>query len=626
MTKREEVLADIGKEVTKQVANNITREMKGDGLVGAQKELNETLNEIIARQARVKVQLFRVDPINPTVERYVSTLENIDPSLLLENGLEATVKAWCGGGKYRVKLQAEGIKEKVQGIEIEGDPLPPVPERNLRVPQNALMTLGPGQFQAGPGFAGLLGLPQPAPAPADTAATKAMGAMENITSVMLAKILGGDDDRRSSRESDELRALREMVADLKREKEIAAATAAHQREMAELNAKLEKMAAAMEKPAVAPQEGTFEKVLALATAVLPAALQAKSAADAAQMQLLTSVLAMSKNDGQKELVQALLSKPDQSDQMLKVYEAMGSMMGTSVQLTQGIINQMASLQGDSRPWYQEVALQLASSIGDVAQAVMSKSEPVKVKAEVRRVDDVQDVELDEAASAAAAAAQQQLEAAQQPEQLAGIVGPSRKDPKYAGDFFVKVFSLIEGDAPAPEVAFRVWKHATSGDTEALAWVRDPEGYTAQMLLGFVQRREMDMTEERFDAIVAAMVDLHDHFRNGGTAEAYCQHYGVRIGLPKRVHVVPVEKATDEEIAAAKAEAAGTATHDAPAAPAEPEEEDAPAPAPTVATPGLDRVPPPPQKQAVAAVGPERVPPPSSPMPPASASIPTEPKA
>ena len=619
MSAKEDVLKEVGKIVAKDAAKQMAAEMKGgDQLVGAAKELNDTLNEVIAKQSTVKLQVYRVDAYNPTIERYVSDITNINPALLLENGLEATVKAWCGGGKYRIKIQAEGIKEKTQPIEIEGEPLAPVPERMRQgLPPNALLPSGtPGQYTAGPGFAGLLGFANPQPAATDTAASKAMTAMESITGILLAKTLGNADERRSSQEGDEMRALREMISELKREKDMAIAQAQHQRELAELNAKIEKLATANARPA---QEDTFTKILALAATALPAIVQAKASSDQAQTNLMTAMINMNKNDNQGELIKALLSKPDQSDQMLKVYEAMGGMMGTSVQLTQGLINQMASLQGDNRPWWQDAVLQLASSIGDIAQAAMTKSETVKQTGRAEVQDDDDDAaDLDDAASAAAAAAQQQLGTQGQPPQLAGYVGPSRKDPRFAGDFFAKIFSLIEGNVAAQEIAFRVWKHASSGDVEALSWVRDPEGYTGQMLLSFVQRGEMSLTEERYDAVVAAMVDLHDHFRSGGTPEAYVAHYGIRIALPKRVQVVPVAQRTEDEEDKQEEE-----QEDEPAEPEPPAEPPAAA-EPAVPTPGLDRLPPPPGVVRPAPAVAERASTP--PVPSAAESIPVEPKA
>jgi hypothetical protein len=627
MTKQAEVMAEVGKVVAKEAAKQIASELKGGELTGYQKELNDLINEVAARQTSVTLQIFRIDPLGG--QKYVTDLKNIPPELL--SNLHPTVKAWCGGGTYRVKILADGIKERTLPLEIEGEPLPPVNERRRDIPANAFSVTPSGQIAAGPGFASFLGLaPAGVQSPVvDSTANKAMGAMESITAMLLAKTLGNDNDPRARQESDELRALREMVADLKRDKEIAAADARHQREMAELNAKLEKLA----KPA---QEDTITKVLAVLATALPAALQAKAmsdqaqaqakaAADQAQMQFLGAMIAAAKpdNTAQAELLKAALSKPDQSDQMLKVYEAMGGMMATSVQLTQGIINQMASLQGgEQRPWWQEAALQLASAIGDIAQAAMSKSEVVKAdKAEVRRLGPHDEHDID-AAAQAAAAAERQLEQHDDPQeqedQEEGFAGPSRKDPRFLDSFFERLFSLIEGTAPAEEIAFRLWKHASSGNQEALDWIRDPRSRTEQTIIGFLQRREMEITEERFNEVVSAIVDLHEHFRAGGTAEAYVAHYKLKIDLPRRVAVVPVERDPDAE---------PEADDTAPAAGPQPVEPGhvAPPPAPEVVpTPGLDRVPPPPRRAHPSGIGPERIASPS-PMGSAAEQIPTEPR-
>ena len=123
--KRIAVLNDIGNEVVKRSAAEVAKEIKSFTNV------KEFIQKIIAWQVKLKMQIYRVDPFNPAVERYVSTLENIDPSLLLENGLEATVKAWCGGGRYRVKLQAEGVKDLDVIVFVAGEPMLPLPEREV---------------------------------------------------------------------------------------------------------------------------------------------------------------------------------------------------------------------------------------------------------------------------------------------------------------------------------------------------------------------------------------------------------------------------------------------------------------------------------------------------------------
>jgi hypothetical protein len=620
MTDKKEILADVGKYVAKEAAKIVAADMKGSGeLVGAAKELNDTLNEVVAKHITCKLQVFRIDPMNPTIERYVCEINNVNPALLLEQGLESTIQKWCGGGRYKIKIQAEGIKEKTQTVEIEGEALAPLPDRLAKggqIPGNALSATGtPGQYTAGPGFAGLLGFPNPQAPAGETATNKALGSMENVTSILLAKMLGGDMQQRSSQESDELKKANELIAELKREKDLAVAQAAHQKEMADLNAKLEKLMAAQERP---PQEGTLEKVLAVAATAIPAMLAAKASSDQAQTQLMIAMMNNSnKDDGSKNaLLQAFLAKPSETDQMMKMYEAIGGMMGTSVQLTQGIINQMASLQGgEQRTWWQEAVLNLSTSLGDVAQAALSRSKVVSGEIVDVEPEDDDEPQLEDAASAAAAAAQQQMTDGAQPQQLAGYVGPSRKDPRYAADSITKIFRLIEEDASPNDIAFRVWKTATSGHPEALAWVRDPEGYTAQLLLSFVQRREMVLTEERYDAVLAAMVDLHEHFANGGTAEAYIAHFGIKQQPPKVVHVVPIERQQDE------AEPAEVAPEAPVAAVVEPPVETAP-------TPGFDRLPHPSHDVPVVPVtGPDRLPSPTtSPMPSASENIALEPKA
>jgi len=604
---------ELAKRVVKDAAKIVAAEHKAGGaeLTGDAKAMNDALNEIVSKQLSMKIQIFRIDPFNPAADpRYVSQIDNLNAQLLIEQGLHPTIKAWCGGGKYRIKVTADGVTARERTIDIEGDPLLPMPERNKGgLPANALMPTGtPGQYTAGPGFAAMLGFQNPAPAPTDSAATKAMSTMEGITSILLAKALGGQDERRTTQESEELTKTRELVAELRREKDLAIANAAHQKEMAELNAKLEKLATAQTQPRA---ESLLDKVLAVAIVALPEMIKSKTASDQAQMTILTTLITSGqKSDpNQAAILQALLAKPSEHDQMLKMYEAMGSMMGTSVQLTQGIINQMASLQGGDRPWWQDLLMNLAGTVGDVAQTVMGKGPAGEtIDVETEETDDKPD--LEKAATAAAAAARAKLSAPAEQPQLAGYVGPSRKDKMFMRDSFVKIFELIEDGKSSPhEIAFRVWKHASSGDTAALAWVRDPEGHTAQILLSFVQRAEMAISEERYDSIVAAMVDMSDHFRHGGTAEGYIAHYGIKVSLPKKIHVVPIQTATKEELEEEEAEEEE-----------EEEEEDEETPpaveAPetqpeVVPTPGLDRVPPPPREDTSVKPTPglDRVPPP-----------------
>ena len=630
MTDKDDVLKAVGKMVTQNVAKEVAAGMKtGSDLTGKAKEINDGLNEIISKQLSARIVIFRYDTINASIKRYVSTIENVNPAQLLEQGLHHTIKVWCGGGKYQIKIQAPGVPEKeIDGLEIEGDSLAPVPERTKNLPANALMPSNiPGQYTAGPGFAGLMGYQgNNGPSTTENAVTnKAMGAMEQMTSLLMAKVLGGSDNARSAQDSEMLVKMREEIADLRREKDIALERAAHQKEMAELNAKLEKLADAHNRP---PQEDTLTKILAVAATAIPAMMQAKAASDQAQMTMITALMTREhKADPlQAELMKAVISRPGEGDQMMKMYDAMGSIMGTSVQLTQGLVNQMAALQGGERPWWQEAIMTLVGEVGNVAQGLMSRSDRPAgrvVDGEIAEPDEDDEPQLEDAASAAAAAARAHLEEGPQPQQLAGFVGPSRKDSRFSSDSLVKIFGLIEdGQSNPHEIAFRIWKQATSGDAEALAWVRDPTGYTPQILLGFAQRGEMELTEERFEAIQAAIVNLHEHFRTGGSVEAYVTHFGIKLSLPKRVHVVPVQPASAEELEAEQED--------------DDEDEQEPAAEPveqvvveTVPTPGLDRVPPPPREDATIRIVPERVPPPQrevqSPVPSAAVNIPTDPR-
>jgi|GEM_PF-4469922 len=583
MTKKDEAEA-LGNAMLKTVAA-ATREAAGEKLSGNAKVLNDLLDEVAGQQQRLTLRIYRKGfGVNAGSEEFIAPLYNIDPEMLRESGIEPTIQQYSGGGNYRIVITAPGVPMRSISCTIAGEPLPPKPERDLRAAAGGApippgfpfpMTGAAGVgFNAGaPGAAQYLGIP----------GQFGQGqSQSHITDTMLLTqmILGMQQQMKpaASADSDEVKVMREQIAELKAqtaraEQEKLRIESEHRAEaqIIALQAQMEKLAA--------PKENLSEKFLALAGALGPvvvgylqsreqAATQAAQAQAQAQQHQTNMIVALmgSQKDASKDsidIIKTMMLQPKESetDRMRGIMDIAASSMSTTMGLSQAMINQIQAMQPGERPWWQDALMNVIESASQLGQAALeSRSQKMAGgeeqeaqqigPVEVRQMPDaVQPRGIEGAAAAAAAAAQESLSTpdGMVPEgdaRVAGIEQPVEEEemvlPDFSAGAFKIIFELISSEeGNVHEIAFRVWKHASSGNKDALAWVQNPEEYTFIVLDALAQRGKLLVTAERIHQIAAAMFELFDHFRGGLDAVEYVKKHSLSISLPKRLVIVPL---------------------------------------------------------------------------------------
>lgn len=576
MTKRD-VAEALGKEMINSVAQ-AAREVAGgagEKPTGHAKALDDLLNEVVGLQQTVNIRIFRMGSgLSAGKEEYITSMNNTDPQSLRDGGIEPLIQNACGGGEYRLSITAQGIPTKNIRVLIAGEPLPLKSERDAKagtLPPWGVPSMLPdgriGYNMAAPGVAQYLGLGPPQNAQSQSQSpshiSEAIMLAQFMASMNQAKQGGGGD-------SEEVKKLNETIAELKAANARAEADKARieserksDAQIAELKAQMEKMAATL---TAAPKENPL---LALAPTLLGVAtefMKAREAAATTQQTMITAMMASQKESSKEsvELMKSIMLQPRESetDRMAKIMDIAATGMSTNMGLMQAVMNQMASMQPEGRSWWQEAVLNGIEQLGALGQMVMENRSTKRAEVEDAQLGageqaagalpgnvavevlPPEEPSMMDAASAAAAAAQEQLGTPDMVESEARVAGvePELTLPDFSAGAFKPIFEKIQDEtADAHEVAFRVWKHATSGDRNALDWVQNPEEYTIVVLDTMARRGDLLLTAERIEEIVEAMVELYDHFAKGGTAESYLKRFSVNLNVPKNMVTVPLKK-------------------------------------------------------------------------------------
>jgi len=632
MADKDEVAKAIGKEVLKGAREggaSLGGGVVGEAYSGSAKVLNELLDEVAGQQARLMLRVYRRGVgLMQGVEEYITTFYNMDPDMLRDSGIESMIQANSGGGSYRILITSPGIKARNITTVIAGEPLPPKTDRDLARAASGL-PLPPGfpplmMGQAGPGYN--MGAPGAAQYFGLSGQYGPFGQQQpqsHLTDMLLMQAL------KPSGDTDEVKALREQVAALKEMTARAEADKArveserkYDVQMSELKVQIEKMSAA----AAAPKEDRMKEIVAALTATAPvvlAYLQSRESAQAQQLQaqqqaqqnqmnmilgLFTTQSGASKENLDMLKTMLLQPKETETDRMRGIMDIAMNSMSTTMGLTQALVNQIQAMQPSERPPWMEVFMTLIENASQMGQAALaSRAQKLKEgeEPELKRIGPVEKVRalpvqapqsVSDAASAATAAAQQDLSAPAQPPpdgmvpsdevQVAGIEGPAGEEielPDFSAGAFKTIFQLIQPDAQGNyvgdvhEIAFRIWKHASSGDVEALDWVRNPNDYSLIVLDALAQRGLILVTAERIQQIADAMQDLFMHFRTGGTAQQYVEKYKLDISMPRRVVVVPLPPKLEGEEDEVEADEAADGGPQEAAPPEQPKEPPVPTP-------------------------------------------------
>lgn len=580
MTKKDDAEA-LGGALMKTFSAAVKETVGGEKLTGNAKVLNELLEEIAGQNQSLTLHIFRKGVgVNAANEEYLTPMYNVSPEMLRETGVEPLIQGYCGGGTYRIRITASngGVPPRViQGIVIAGEPLAPKPERdakNMAMMPPMMGAAGLGYNAGAPGAAQLLGLP------ANYALQQQQPSNQShMQDMLLAQLMSAMlSKQQSSTDNDEMKALRAQLEELKMQKAAADADRARIESERRSDAQIAALKAEMEKLAAAASAPKEDKVLSVIGQLGPTLvayfkdreqmqqLQAQNQAAAAreQMNLVIAMLGTQKDASKEslELIKAVAFRPQESetDRMKSIMDIAASSMSTTMGLSQSLINQMAALQPGEKPFWQEALMNVIAAASEMGQMAL-ESRSQKVTPPAKQIGPIEGRPVGEgeqpqgmlgAAAAAAAAAQESL-ATPPPDgmmpaeegSVAGMQEAAQETPPELPDFSAGAYKLIfekisdKQDGDVHEIAFRIWKHASSGDKAALIWVRNPEEYTFYVLDSLAQQGLLLVTAERMEEMADAMVELFEHFRSGGDAAAYVKKYALTISEPKKLVVVPL---------------------------------------------------------------------------------------
>jgi len=553
MAARKDTLSDVGKLVMQEAGKAVAKEMATGGTTGplgeliplscAAKTVSDIIDAAVQSQVPVTIQLYRTDPLSG-IDKYLGNIGGVDPNMIKHEGLEATLQRWSGGGVYKgtIRCQQLGIPDKrFSNIHIAGDPLDPLPMRKPEAAHNAGGMLqqigaplqqGPQQYYAGPGFASYLGFAplgqqQVQQNPMNELLQVVLHQNKEMTDRMINQQSHGGD-----REA--LRALEKRAEDAERRAEREQQERRHSEEMATLRKLVEESRA--------PRENTAAEIAKaitpIAAAVLPVLIAQRSEASAAMSTLYNSMIAANKNTTDQALgfMQASMAKTP-------VEERMTNMMGNMLGITTSMMQAMQQMQPEGPPFWQQMLGQVLETIGQVGQAAFSGSgeEPThQLPAAPVQFAPAVVQGRPPAAVLAAPAEEDDTEEDDEPSVITSKVPPRAA----FDDGFRRIFDLIEKDGDPHDIAFRIWKHATSKNQLALIWFNKAEEVTFELLSAFVEREEMDIDDARATAIADALLELHQHLSAGGTPEAYLQQYRLNNTPPKAIQINPLTVSLD----------------------------------------------------------------------------------
>lgn len=554
---------ELGKAVQSAI-KTATKEAVGGNpeLVGAAKNLNEMLDAAIGMQQTVSISLYRVNSFNGADE-FLSTIADMPPQLIKEQGLEALIKEWSGGGKYRGVIRGAGIPDKSFNVVIGGEALPPKPERTNQqggagglggMPQlNSPLNMGAGNFMAGPGFANYMGLG------GGYGGRGGGNSNDTVVQMLLATVMAqknsGGDSELIQLEKEKNRQMEMQLVEERRKADQAQSDARHREEMAEIRRSMEELAKANNQPKEDTTVAMMKAVAPMAAMALPLLMDSKTKSAMAQSDMIKNMLGVQKESSDKSLgmMKIMMEQPTVEDRQAKQAETMTNMMGSTMQLMGSMISQMASMQGDGGPPWLQLAREVVGGFTEVGSQMFAGGPPTPQQTTLQGQAEVEGEgtpQLDAAQAAQQARAAMEANAGggngdgrevDADGNMSGLEVPVRAS-YHPG--LVKIFDMIESDGNPHEIAFRIWKDGTSGDVTSLAWFRDPEPFTFELLGAFVDSGQMSITEERAKEIADALQEYHDHLKSKLTPEDYLKKYDIRMAMPKKIMVDPIGVSLD----------------------------------------------------------------------------------
>jgi hypothetical protein len=326
----------------------------------------------------------------------------------------------------------------------------------------------------------------------------------------------------------------------------------------------------------------------IGAAMIESFASSRSAAAVAQADMMKELGANQTRqmEASSEQWKAIMAQPQPEDRMAKMLEATGksaaNMTGLVGTIVTGILQEKA---GDDRPWYVDALFKVLEEGGDLAKMALGGEYEDEEEGEgaegapQRRLGPPPGAQQPAGGTDAAAAARARIaeaarqakarrQAAQQGQQMPAPqarppaapgqvidVGPDgqaqvaqQPQPQAGGPPSIQNFDtamqyilgLIGTDGKPEEIAFRMWKHASSGVRTAREWFAHGMDASKYVLGSLRDRDEITVTDERILEVGNAIQAYFAFLQGGGNPEEYLMSHKIQLRVPRATRVDPVQ--------------------------------------------------------------------------------------
>lgn len=569
----------LGREQLKQQRAEVKEAMKSS----ADKELSDLLDEAIGRNQSVILNVHRAKGSGSGARNFVfiSMVPSVNPQEIRMNGLEPLIQSQFGAGFYKVVVKANGIKDKEWTGEVGGETFQETvaamgqPAAAVTQPvaqqmpmQGQMMGMGGMMPPYGMGYNNMMNpwsmppwmnpyfqQPQQRDAKPD--------AKDEILTTLLKKFLEApqapvgpspESARVTALEQEVLREREERrrEADNHRwELQIKAQADAQEKGLAtireDIRQQRERDDRERERLASTPKENQAVKLAEIFLPQVSSALQnvitMMSGKEGDKVEQLREQMSFQKEMADRWF-KMITERPAMEDRMMKVSDAVTSMMAGQVQMLGAMSQTMMQMQGPvENPWLS-FARELIGGVTQVGTALLSGGPPAEEAASMA----MQAPALPEASGFAGLPAARVIEDSgedrdgrDEAEDAPNVVdveaipiqgqdsGEEVIGSKRLDTAFEVIFSILSNpNGNLHEVAWRIWKHAGSGVEAARQWWDNYDPFTREVLIGKRNANALSITDERIEALVVSIRELREWLDAKKDPEEFAKAHGIVV--------------------------------------------------------------------------------------------------
>jgi len=534
---KKDVEASVGKELmdraSKEIAKSVTKETDPSAVPPELAELNDAIEQATKTANLITISIKRRNR-NTGKSQWLGQLQDIPPEIVKE-GIEPMILDYSGGGLYEVTYKVPGLPPKIVIYDIAGEEMKPKPEREKEagIPTSplGLTPVNPDQgiYRAGPHFGAYMGYGQQQNS--NQIGIAEIMALTNAQNQTFAQLVAGMQAQKGSGNDEALEEMKKQNDQLREQLLQQASDTKMLAMQSEFEKRNQEMMAELKSLRETKKTGPdWPALITAATAALGPAVATigTMASERAKADAL-------RNSETMTMFKAILDSQNNvtpiEERFAKQSAAMMDVMGGFAQAMGLMVNNVIPQSENDPPWLRAIHAGI-EGLGGVLEAAFSAGG---------------EYEEGEAPPMMQAPPAQTLPAPDGPVgELEAPEPPQPQEPQvptidlnkldYAIQTVIKI--LIDPEGDEHDAAYRLWKHSKSPNRIAEEWLAQAEEMTRGILLSLRQSGQADITDERIDECIAAIVEIAGYMEDaedeGQAALEYIEHYNLKAELPKRV--------------------------------------------------------------------------------------------